>query len=200
MNFAAGYHDKAINPADEGNVVRDRLHKVSPFLNPTVLAAMKAAGGEIAYDRLLTDRTEEWIGQHPAGALKIAVRHVWEFYFPPRWMFHGGGASVAALKQAMIWAIAFAGFAGLGVSLSRRDWRFLYVAAPLLLLMLPYALGQPVVRYRYPVGGLLVFLAADMTWRASKSLLSRLSWRPPALLGDSRSAPAAGAIPGSGFS
>jgi hypothetical protein len=174
MNFAAGYHDKAISPTDEWNVVDDRLHQVSPFLNPKVLAAMKAAGGEVGYNKLLVARTEEWIRRHPVGALKIAARHVWEFYFPPRWMFHGDGASVAALKQAALWAISFAGFVGLGARLARRDWRFVYVAAPLLLLMLPYALAQPVVRYRYPVGGLLVFLAADMAWRTSASVQKRL--------------------------
>jgi hypothetical protein len=41
--------------------------------------------------------------------------------------------------------------------------------------MLPYVLGLPILRYRYPIGGLLAFLAADMTWRASKSVQRRLS-------------------------
>jgi hypothetical protein len=44
--------------------------------------------------------------------------------------------------------------------------------------MLPYVLGLPILRYRYPIGGLLAFLAADMTWRASKSVQRRLSWQP----------------------
>ena len=174
--------------------------KISPFLHPAALAKLKAAGGEVAYDSLLTARTEEWIRQHPASALKIAARHVREFYFPSRWMLPAVSPILVQLKQAAIWAIAFVGFMGLGVGLARKNWRFLYVAAPLLLLMLPYVLGQPVPRYSYPVGGLLVFLAADMAWRASKSMWSRLSWRPRPLLGDSRAAPAAGAIPESGFS
>ena len=157
--------------------------KISPFLHPAALAKLKAAGGEVAYDSLLTARTEEWIRQHPAGALKIAARHVREFYFPSRWMLPAVSPILVQLKQAAIWAIAFVGFMGLGVGLARKNWRFLYVAAPLLLLMLPYVLGQPVPRYSYPVGGLLVFLAADMTWRASKSMWSRLSWRPHPTVG-----------------
>jgi hypothetical protein len=174
INFALGYHDKAISPSDEWQVFLDRLREVSPFLHPAALANLKAAGGEVAYDRLLTARTQEWINQHPMGALEIAARHVREFYFPSRWMFWAGPIPVA-LKQAAIWGIALIGFVGLGDRLARRDWRFAYVAAPLVVLMLPYVLGLPILRYRYPIGGLLAFLAADMTWRASKSVQRRLS-------------------------
>ena len=117
FNFALGYHDKAISPSDELKVFHDRLGEVSPFLSPTGLASLKAAGGEIAYDRLSIARTEEWIGKHPAGALKIAARHVREFYFPSRWMFYGAGRRVAVFKQAVMWTIAFVGFVGLGVRL-----------------------------------------------------------------------------------
>jgi len=49
----------------------------------------------------------------------------------------------------------------------------MYVAAALLLPMLPYALVQPVVRYRYPIGALLVFLAADAIAHATRFVLNR---------------------------
>jgi hypothetical protein len=58
----------------------------------------------------------------------------------------------APSKQAIMWIIAFAGFVSLGPRLACRDWRCIYVAAALLL---------PIIRYRFPVGGLLVFLAAE---------------------------------------
>jgi len=48
----------------------------------------------------------------------------------------------------------------------------LYIrAAALLLPMLPYVLGEPTIRYRFPVGGLLVFLAADIVWRTAQFAL-----------------------------
>jgi hypothetical protein len=53
----------------------------------------------------------------------------------------------------MMWIIAFAGFVSLGARLACRDWRYIYVAAALLLPMLPYVLGEPIIRYRFPVGG-----------------------------------------------
>jgi hypothetical protein len=130
FDFALGYHDKAISPSDELKVFSDRLDEVSPFLSPTGLASLKEAGGEIAYNRLSIACTEEWIGQHPAGALKIAARHVREFYFPSRWMFFSSGARMAAFKQATIWTIAFVGLARLGLRLARGDWRYVYVGAP----------------------------------------------------------------------
>lgn len=183
MNFALGFHDKAIDPTNEEKVFYDRLDEVSPFLNPRALAAMKAAGGEVAYNKLMIAQTEEWIRQHPLGALKIAARNAWEFYFPSRWLWLPDSNRTAALKQAVMWTISFVGFVGLGVRLGYRDWRYVYVAAPLLLLMFPYVMAEPVVRYRYPVSGLLVFLAADMAWRTMRSVLHRRSWRP--LLSDS---------------
>jgi hypothetical protein len=73
FNFAVGYHDKAINPPNELKVFLDRLDEVSPFSTPTALANMRAAGGEIGYNRLSIARTEAWIGRHPSGALKIAA-------------------------------------------------------------------------------------------------------------------------------
>jgi len=167
MSFAVGYHDKAISPSDPRKLYPDRLREVSPFLNPQVLANMHAAGGELGWDRLLIGCTEQWIREHPVSALKITARHVWEYYFPPRWMWYPDTGIIAIFEQAVMWIIAAIGFVGLGGRIAGRDWRYLYVAAALLLTMLPYALVQSVVRYRYPIGALLVFLAADLIVRAT---------------------------------
>ena len=63
---------------------------------------------------------------------------------------------------------------GAGKFTSLRVFCKKLVGAPLLLLMLPYVLAQPILRYRYPVGGLLVLLAADLAWgmtRQGRSVL-----------------------------
>jgi hypothetical protein len=65
----------------------------------------------------------------------------------------------------------------LGAQLAGRNWRYLYVAAALFLPMLPYILGEPVLRYRYPIGGVLVFLTADMVWRTMQAA-SKRPFRP----------------------
>jgi hypothetical protein len=169
MNFAIGFHDKAISPADPLKVYSDRANEVSP---PSALAALQNAGGEDAYSRLWTARTEAWIGQHPRAALKIAARHVWEFYMQPRWMWWPDKGPVA-IREALLRTFTVLGFAGLATGLACRDWRYIYVAAALVLPMFPYVLGQPLGRYRYPVDGLLVFLAADMISRAARFASNR---------------------------
>jgi hypothetical protein len=172
MNFAIGFHDKAISPADPQKVYFDRADEVSPFARPSALAALQNAGGEVAYSRLWTARTEAWIGQHPLAALKIAARHIWELYMQPRWMWWPGKGAVA-IKQAMLATFTVLGFAGLATGLARRDWRYIYVAAALALPVFPYVLGEPLDRYRYPVAGLLVFLAADMISRVTRLVSNR---------------------------
>lgn len=173
ISFAVGYHDGAVNPTDPGKLYPDRLKEVSPFLSPETLANMRAAGGEVGWDRLLIARTEQWMREHPVSTLKITARHVWEFYFPPLWMWLPDTGIIAILEQAFMWIIAAIGFVGLGARIAGRDWRYVYVAAAVLLPMPLYALVQPVVRYRYPIGALLVFLAADLIVRATRFASNR---------------------------
>jgi hypothetical protein len=169
MNFAIGFHDKAISPADPLKVYSDRASEVSP---PSALAALQNAGGEVAYSRLWTARTEAWIGQHPLAAMKIAARHVWELYMQPRWMWWPDKGPVA-IREALLQTFTVLGFAGVATGLACRDWRYTYVAAALVLPMFPFVLGQPLGRYRYPVDGLLVFLAADMISRVTRLVSNR---------------------------
>lgn len=173
FNFAIAYFDGAINPSDPRRAFMDRIGEISPLIHPQALAKLKAAGGELGYNRLWMARTEEWIGGHPVSALKITARHMWQFYFPPLWMWYPDAGFIAVFKQAITWMITFIGLVGLGLKIAARDWRYIYVAAPLFLMMLPYLFIEPVVRYHYPIGGLLVFLAADLVWRAALSALKR---------------------------
>ncbi len=50
--------------------------------------------------------------------------------------------------------------------------------------MLPYVVAEPWIRYRYPIGGILVFLATDLVWRIALFALRRPSRLPvsPALV------------------
>lgn len=174
INFAKGFTDKALDRADPRKAFLERLDEVSPFTGPAAFAEMRRVGGEAAYSRLLTDRTLEWIRNHPLASLWLAVRHVWEFYMQPRWMW-GTNVGLAVVKQALAWTSTILGFAGLVMGLARRDRRYVYVAAALLLPMLPYMICQPILRYQYPVLGLLVFLAADALFRVASFLSNRPS-------------------------
>ena len=174
INFAQGFYDKALNRADPWKAFNDRLDEVSPFTGPAALVEMRRVGGEAAYSRLLTARTLEWIRKHPLASLGLAARHVWEFYMQPRWMW-GPYVRSAVVEQGLAWTSTILGFAGLVMGLARGDRRYVYVAAGLLLPMLPYVICQPILRYQYPVLGLLVFLAADALFRAASFLSNRPS-------------------------
>ena len=128
INFAQGYHDKALDRADPRKVFNDRLDEVSPFTGPAALAEMRRVGGEAAYSRLLTARTLEWIHKHPLASLGLAARHVWEFYMQPRWMW-GSNVGLAVVKQGLAWTSTILGFAGLVMGLARSGRRYVYVAA-----------------------------------------------------------------------
>ena len=166
FNFALGFHDRAISPSDPRKVFVDRLEDVDPYSSDTAYAAMKAAGGELGYSKMWSERTTAWIVENPAEAALIAGRHLVEFYLPPRWqwqIYNDRGRAVV-LRQALIWAITILAFAGVAWRLAARDWRWLYVLTALLLPALPYVLAQPVLRYRYVVTTLMTYIAADVAW------------------------------------
>lgn len=190
INFAQGFHDKALDRADPRKVFNDRLDEVSPFTGPAALAEMRRVGGEAAYSRLLT-RTLEWIRKHPLASLGLAARHVWEFYVQPRWMW-GSNVGLAVVKQGLAWTSTILGFAGLVMGLARSGRRYVYFAAALLLPVLPYITCQPILRYQYPVLGLIVFLAADALFRAASFLSNRPSPSRPSASDRHRSEACAG--------
>jgi len=163
LEFAVGTHLAALNPVDPGATYLARLAQIHPHGNPVPYRAMQAAGGEIAYARKLEAETRIWVAAHPVAAMTIWLRHLREFYFPPLWMwFHSAAPDATMPVRALIVdLIAVLGLFGIGSALARREWLYLYFIPPLAVLPLPYLLTQPLVRYRYVIASLLVFLAFD---------------------------------------
>jgi hypothetical protein len=183
FNFALGFHDAAVDPADPRQAFLHRLDEVDPYTSPRALAALKAAGGEPAYSRLWTARTEAWIRAHPAAAAKIAARHLGEYFFPPSWQWnvYSEKSQAVAAKLAITWlSMALAALA-IAWRLYVRDWRYLYVLAALTAPASLYVLVQPVLRYRYLAAALVMLLAADFCWRLlAASLAGRARGLPTA--------------------
>lgn len=182
LEFAIGTHAAAVDPADPASVYIARLVQVHPHDSATGYSAFKAAGGELAYSRKLGDETWQWVRAHPLQAIQIWLRHVREFYFPPPWMWHHSGQPDVTSPFRWLSVNVIAGLAlfGLGATLVRRQWIFLYMVPPVVLIAVPYVLAQPLVRYRYVIASLLVFLAADA--------LARGLNRPKAALNKQQSA------------
>jgi hypothetical protein len=163
LEFAVGTHAAAVTPADPGATYLARLAQVHPHGSDAPYRAMQAAGGELPYARNLGRETWAWVAAHPLDAVTIWARHWREFFFPPPFMWLHTAPPDAATPARLIAVDVIAALALVGLfgALARRQWMFLYLMPPVLLLPLPYLLTQPLVRYRYAIASLLIFLAAD---------------------------------------
>jgi hypothetical protein len=170
LEFAIGTYPKAVAPVDPQATYLARLAEVHPHQSPPAYRAMEAAGGELPYARQLGDATWAWVGSHPLQAASIWLRHLREFFFPPLWLwFHTGNpVTDMVVRMIVVNVIAGLGIVGLVSALVRRQSLFLYLLPPIVLIPLPYILAQPLVRYRYVIASLLIFLAADCLGRLTK--------------------------------
>jgi hypothetical protein len=178
LEHALGFHQEAVSPDDPAAVFRARARAIHPFSNEPVSAARAEVAriGEIAYMDRLAAQTTAWARAHPLETVSIAARHFVEFWLPPRWSYRifGNDAPLIAPRQVFIWATALAAFAALA-------WRLvqaplgpgLYLACVLIIPSLPYALVQPIQRYRYLVVVLTFFLAADFAARVAAYAATR---------------------------
>lgn len=175
LEFALGTHVGAIAPVDPGAIYLARLAEIHPHQSEPAYRALKAAGGELPYARDLGRKTWAWVAHHPSDAAQIWLRHAGEFFFPPPWMWVHSAVPDMTMPARVIAVdvIALLALFGLAVALARRQWRFVYLLPPVVLLPLPYLLSQPLIRYRYVIAALLVFLAADCVSRVTGKATAR---------------------------
>ena len=170
LELAMGYFPGALEAASPRDAFKTRHDTIHPYANPAGFAAMQAAGGEVAYFDALGTATKAWIAAHPGDAVRLTLRHLTEFLFPPAWywnQFSDAGSTGTTAKLAANWLITLLGLAGLGYAVLRLEHRYRYLALMTLLPILPYLVVQPTLRYRYIVLGLLVFFAGDAVARFS---------------------------------
>ncbi len=170
LEFAIGTHAGAVAPSDPTAAFQARLREIHPFRSEFAYANMQAAGGEIPYARKLQLETNAWISGHRSEAARIWARHILEFYAPPPWLWNPyaqpGLASKA--KSVIVGILTLVALIALAIRLFQRQWMYLYIMFPVVLVSLPYVALQPRVRYRYVIASLLVFLAVDIARRRSK--------------------------------
>jgi hypothetical protein len=66
-----------------------------------------------------------------------------------------------------VWGSTLLAFLCIAWRLWQRQWRYLYVLGAVVLPALPYVLAQPILRYRYVVAALLIYLAVEFLWRVA---------------------------------
>jgi hypothetical protein len=123
---------------------------------------MVEAGGEVAYNRELLAQARQWARLHPSEALRVRVNNVLHFYFPSAWMWDRWASNSPTLR-GHLFAFLTAVLTGLALSylafnLWRRRWNWLYPATMIIVPVLPYIFAFPLLRYRYVISSLLLFL------------------------------------------
>lgn len=112
-----------------------------------------------------------WIAAHPLVALRLGVRHVAQYLFPPLWMFESGTSTNdhgLAFKWTACWLLTGMGLLGLARRVGNMRSRFILVAPMVVVPALLFFMVQPILRYRYLIYVPLNFYAADMAvWLAA---------------------------------
>lgn len=182
LEHALGFHPGAVSPADRAQAFVDRGREIHPYSNdpasPARAEFMRL--GEFAYMDRLAAETRAWERAHPLETAHLAARHLVEFWLPPTWSWtiFGNAAPLVLPRQIFVWSITFAAFGAIIWRLARAPLgRGLYLACVLIIPSLPYALVQPVQRYRYLVVLLTFFLAADFAARVAAQLEKRRASR-----------------------
>jgi len=164
LSFAVGFYQGQVSIPSARRANVERMKEIHPhYKQGPGYQRMKAAGGEVAYNRLLVAETKTWIAQHKGEALKIAIRNLWNYYCPPAWFWDRWADApirpISSARAILFGLISLAGLATLAWFLVRRRWRYLYLAALVALPALPYVMTFPLLRYRYPISSPLIYLA-----------------------------------------
>ena len=176
MEIAVGNHEGAVHPADIDRAFLDRLIAIQPFEHPGPQHAMVAAGGEVAYSKLLGRETVTWMRAHPGDVAILWTRHLGEMLFTRKWQFKTShGQHLPLIRTSLMTITALLALVGMGLAARRREARYLYAAAYVWVPTLLYVPFQPVLRYTWLIYPALACLAADAIARTYRHVRARQS-------------------------
>ncbi|UZK66437.1 hypothetical protein [Sphingomonas sp. M1-B02] len=163
LEFALANHPAAVSGTAQEHIFANRLLEIHPYQKlGKGQQALRAAGGEVAYFRMLGAQTLRWVADHLADFVRLSLRHLREFFFPRAWQMYFSGWE--GMRDARAWTISLVnlfGLIGLAIGLYRRRRGYMLLALYVATIALPYALFQPMPRYIYLVYGVLAFLAVE---------------------------------------
>lgn len=166
LELAIANHPAAVDPASARAALDRRIDEIHPFASPAAFRALQAAGGEVAYSKLLGARTMLWMRAHPADVATIWLRHLREMIFPDKGPFMTAhGKALPVFRAAMVDLLAAFGLAGIVMAIRRRDSLYAYMIGFAVIPILCYVPFQPVARYLWLVYPPLTCLAADTAGR-----------------------------------
>lgn len=162
LEIAIANHAEALSDRPPGEVIIERGRNIHPYLSERARAALRAAGGEVAYSRMLGAEARRWILANPGGFARLSLRHLAQFYFPRPWeMEYSAWKDFRPWRAHIMSLVNLAGLLALGFGLWKRRRGYAYLAIYLAVVAVPYMVVQPMPRYTYLIFPLLVFLASD---------------------------------------
>jgi hypothetical protein len=167
LELALANYPAAIASTDDGAEFKRHLQQIHPLETQAAYDRMVAAGGERDYADALGAEAMNWIRSNPTSFGRLMLRHCAQFYFPPRWFWtiYNDQSRGTAWKQAAMWLTSALGLIAAVLAVVRWRGLYLYVAVLILVPALPYAVVQPILRYRYLVFAISLFAAADLIGR-----------------------------------
>jgi hypothetical protein len=162
LELAIANHPAAARGGDDKQIFLARMRQIHPHTSREAYQQLELAGGEVAYAEKLGRETKAWIADHPIEFARLSVRHVVQFFFPPRWFYsiNDNSSQAIGVRQAILWALSLLSLAGIALVVVQKKRRFDYLAIMVLVPVLPYALTQPILRYRYITYAAMMLFAA----------------------------------------
>jgi 4-amino-4-deoxy-L-arabinose transferase-like glycosyltransferase len=130
--------------------------------------------GEIRYMDAEKAGFREFIGHNPGRFLRFTLKRIWYFWAaPPQTVIVAGYEMWVARHVEFLLEALFA-FAGLILTLRRRN-PYSWLLAPFLLVYpLPYYLVNPFQRYKHPIESVMLILIVYVLWEARAI---KIDWR-----------------------
>ena len=162
MELDISNYSGAVHPVDPGAAYVARIEDIHPLKVGRANEKLRAAGGEVAYYHQLGQEANDWIRTHPSDFLQLSAAFC--AILPTAEMVLGHvrrrqGKS-RLLRRMLVWTTAISGLCAL-VLLAWGRRNYAYVLIVTLACSMPYIIVQPILRYRYLVSSLLIFLAFD---------------------------------------
>lgn len=122
--------------------------------------------GEIRFMDEEKRELQEFVGEHPERVLLFTLERVWYFWAAPPQATMVAGYDFRIARHAQFFLAALFAFAGLVLTLRRRN-RYRWLLAPFLLIYpLPYYLVNPFPRYKHPIEAVMLILIVYVIWEA----------------------------------
>jgi len=179
LELAISYNDAAVSGEDRRQTYLEALETFHPLNSDQARATVQKIG-EIDYMNSLGERAKAWISEHPGEALSILFRHVITFVWPSGWMSNQY-AEPTLFNRIQAFVLGVLGLLALiqvGRILFGRRWEYLPLLITFGIAVAPYVIVQPMIRYRYLIYGLSVFLAFSLVSELTRRAWGRFS--PPA--------------------